>query len=267
MIISDHENHDRLDDAGIWHEMLMRFIPTEYAEGRVRIAPWLASRLKPNSAVPDQTEPTPQEHDKSYPTVGALIMARAMKRLAGKYEDLGLARYADLLNTEAVEALRKRHSALSKEALDTLRRAKNKEASLALRNAQMASPQIPIVSDSAGEPKIERDQLTLEPDRTSSENPLGSHPDLLAEKYARLHKEFLEQNNPSVLSGQDDPTSYLSSMGRLAAESWRHQMHQFAKSREVQSLPHLDRIRALQNYQQAVEEQILHDHILQPVPE
>ena len=31
--------------------------------------------------------------------------------------------------------------------------------------------------------------------------------------------------NPSVLSNQDDPESYLSSAGSLAAESFRHQVH------------------------------------------
>jgi hypothetical protein len=43
-------------------------------------------------------------------------------------------------------------------------------------------------------------------------------------------------------------------------------MHKFANSNEVQSLPHQDRQRALQNHLQSVEEQIRHDHILQPVP-
>jgi hypothetical protein len=91
--------------------------------------------------------------------------------------------------------------------------------------------------------------------------------DRLAEKYASLHKEFLEQNNPSVLSGQDDPTSYLSSVGWLAAESYREQMHRLLNSKEFQKLPFQERRRALQNHQQSVEEQILHDHILQPVSE
>ncbi len=91
--------------------------------------------------------------------------------------------------------------------------------------------------------------------------------DPLAERFAEEHRRFLEENNPRVLSQQDDPSSYLSSVGRQAAESWEHQMVKFANSPAVQKLPHLERVRALQNHQQAVEEQILHDHILQPVPE
>ena len=73
--------------------------------------------------------------------------------------------------------------------------------------------------------------------------------------------------NPSVLSKQDDPESYLSSAGSLAAESFRHQVHSFKNSPEQQKLPHLDRMRALQNHLESVREQIMHDHILQPVPE
>jgi putative transposase len=72
--------------------------PTEYAEGLIRIAPRFASRRRPNSAFPYRNEPTPQEG--GYPTAVALVM----KRLAGKYGDLGLARYANLLATSAEHA-------------------------------------------------------------------------------------------------------------------------------------------------------------------
>ncbi len=41
--------------------------------------------------------------------------------------------------------------------------------------------------------------------------------DLLEKRYAEEHKRFLEENNPSVLRQQDDPTSYLSSVGQEAA--------------------------------------------------
>ena len=66
---------------------------------------------------------------------------------------------------------------------------------------------------------------------------------------------------------RNDPESYLSSAGSLAAESFRHQVHNFKNSPEQQKLPHLDRMRALQNHLELVREQIMHDHILQPVPE
>ena len=76
--------------------------------------------------------------------------------------------------------------------------------------------------------------------------------DPLAERFAAEHRRFLEENNPSVLSKQDDPESYLSSAGSLAAESFRHQVHSFKNSPEQQKLPHLDRMRALQNYLELV---------------
>jgi hypothetical protein len=89
----------------------------------------------------------------------------------------------------------------------------------------------------------------------------------MAKRLAEEHRQFLEQHNPSVLSGQDDPTGYLSEVGRLASESFEEQMWKFANSKEVQNLPHLERVRALQNHREAVLEQITHDYILQPVPE
>jgi hypothetical protein len=48
-----------------------------------------------------------------YPTAMALVMARAMKRLAVKHADLDLARRATSLHKEALLALKKRQSALS----------------------------------------------------------------------------------------------------------------------------------------------------------
>jgi hypothetical protein len=91
--------------------------------------------------------------------------------------------------------------------------------------------------------------------------------DPMAKRFAQEHKQFLERHNPSVLSQQSDPHSYLSSVGQEAAESFGHQMAKFANSREVQKLPHLERVRALQNHRESVLEQIMHDLILQPVPE
>src|SRR5580765_2793649 len=41
---SEHQYHGRDDDAGIWAEVGRRFIPTEYVEGCVRIAPWFAEK-------------------------------------------------------------------------------------------------------------------------------------------------------------------------------------------------------------------------------
>lgn len=49
----------------------------------------------------------------TYPTAMALVIARAMKRVAVKYADLGLARRAKYLENEALSALKNGQSALS----------------------------------------------------------------------------------------------------------------------------------------------------------
>jgi hypothetical protein len=49
----------------------------------------------------------------NYPTAMALVQARAMKRVAVKYADLGLARRATSLHKETLSALKKGQSALS----------------------------------------------------------------------------------------------------------------------------------------------------------
>ena len=41
---SEHDYHGRDDDAGIWNEVVMRFIPSAYREGCDRIAPWFAEK-------------------------------------------------------------------------------------------------------------------------------------------------------------------------------------------------------------------------------
>ena len=43
--------------------------------------------------------------------------------------------------------------------------------------------------------------------------------DPMAERFAAEHKRFLEQHDPSVLSQQSDPTSYLSSVGQTVART------------------------------------------------
>jgi hypothetical protein len=88
--------------------------------------------------------------------------------------------------------------------------------------------------------------------------------DPLAQRYAEEHRRFLEENNPTVLSGQDDPTSYLYSVGSQAAERLGHFMAKYANSPEVQKLPHLARVRALQSRQHELEEIIRDEIICQP---
>jgi hypothetical protein len=44
LFVSEHDYHGRNDDAGIWSEVAKRFIPSEYAEGCARIAPWFREK-------------------------------------------------------------------------------------------------------------------------------------------------------------------------------------------------------------------------------
>jgi hypothetical protein len=78
----------------------------------------------------------------------------------------------------------------------------------------------------------------------------------LQEKYAAEHKRFLEENNPSVLRGLSDPTSYLSSVGEQAAERYEDLMFRHRQSPEVQKLPHHQMVRELQSRHHEVEELI-----------
>ena len=87
----------------------------------------------------------------------------------------------------------------------------------------------------------------------------------LAQRYAEEHKRFLEEHNPDVLRKQSDPTSYLSSVGQEAEDRHLHLMLQHNNSKEVQKLPHLDRVRELQSRNQEVSELVRHDLIHQPL--
>jgi hypothetical protein len=55
LFASEHAYHGRDDDVGMWSEVAMRFIPSAYAEGWARIAPWFgektADRLRLDAAI------------------------------------------------------------------------------------------------------------------------------------------------------------------------------------------------------------------------
>ena len=59
------------------------------------------------------------------------------------------------------------------------------------------------------------------------------------------HNQFLEAHNAGVLRQQSDSTSYLSSVGEEAAEMYDHLMSKHNNSKEVQKLPHPERVREL----------------------
>ena len=91
--------------------------------------------------------------------------------------------------------------------------------------------------------------------------------DPMAERFAAEHKRFLEENNPSVLRGLSDPTSYLSSVGQTAADMLEHLMVQAVHDPEVRKLSGPEWARELRSRQLEAEEVIRHDVIFQPLPE
>jgi Transposon-encoded protein TnpV len=86
-----------------------------------------------------------------------------------------------------------------------------------------------------------------------------------AKDYAEEHRKFLEENHPSVLRGQKDPSSYLSLVGEQAESMFEHLMMQ--RRRQVQNLPHLEMVRELQAFRHQADEMVRHDLIYQPLHE
>ena len=88
-----------------------------------------------------------------------------------------------------------------------------------------------------------------------------------AQHYARLHKQFLEENNPSVLKGQPDRNSYLSSVGQQAEEMFEHLMTQYGHQPEVQKLPYHQKVQELQSHRHQADEVVRNNLIYQPLPQ
>jgi Transposon-encoded protein TnpV len=92
--------------------------------------------------------------------------------------------------------------------------------------------------------------------------------DPTAQEFEEEHRQFLQENAPHVLEGlrrSGTLDSYLASIGETASERLEHVMSQHLADKELQKLPHLERVRELQNRHQEAEEIIRHDLILQPV--
>ena len=89
------------------------------------------------------------------------------------------------------------------------------------------------------------------------------------ERYAEMHRKFLEDNNPAVLKGMpsSDRQSYLSSVGEQANSMFLTLMRQYKESLEKQKVPHLQLVQSLQSHRHEAEEVVLHDVIFQPLPE
>jgi Zn-finger domain-containing protein len=94
--------------------------------------------------------------------------------------------------------------------------------------------------------------------------------DQMAEEYAKEHLRFLEQNRPDVLAQlrrSGDLNKYLSSVGEQASDLFSTLMSQYGNSSEVQKLPYLDRVQALQSRRHEANEIVLHDIVYQPLRE
>jgi hypothetical protein len=92
--------------------------------------------------------------------------------------------------------------------------------------------------------------------------------DPIASQFEEEHRRFLEENRPDMLAALQQAgelDDYLTSIGETASDRLDHAMRQLRHSKEHQKLPYLERVKALQNRQQEMEEQIRHDLILQPI--
>ena len=97
-----------------------------------------------------------------------------------------------------------------------------------------------------------------------------SETDPRAERYAAQHRQFLAENNPDVLrelKQSGDLNSYLSSVGEQAAQTFEQLMMRHANSKDVQSLPHQQRVQELRSRQHEVQEIVQHEIVFQPLPE
>jgi hypothetical protein len=85
-----------------------------------------------------------------------------------------------------------------------------------------------------------------------------------------MHRKFLEDANPQMLAQlhqSGDLNSYLFSVGETANEMLHEMMRQHQHSEEVRALPHMERVRALQNRLMEADEVVRRDVINQPLPE
>jgi hypothetical protein len=87
LFATDHAYHGRNDDAGIWNEVAMRFIPSAYREGCARIAPWFAKktpeRLRLDADIRERSR-SMSKHDEQRDT--DKLMATMERRLRERRE-------------------------------------------------------------------------------------------------------------------------------------------------------------------------------------
>ena len=91
-----------------------------------------------------------------------------------------------------------------------------------------------------------------------------------ARDWGREHHQFLKEAAPGVLrslSASGSLEQYLKELGNQASERESHMMAAHHASPEVQNLPHLQRVKELQNRHAEIQELIRHDLIRQPAPD
>src|SRR5580704_1110318 len=88
-----------------------------------------------------------------------------------------------------------------------------------------------------------------------------------AVNYARLHRQFLQANCPDlirVLAREGKLDQYLESVGNQAAERYLALIGSMANSQAVQSLPHEEKVEALQNHPLSADEIVMNEIVNQP---
>jgi hypothetical protein len=86
-------------------------------------------------------------------------------------------------------------------------------------------------------------------------------------RYARAHRQFLQENRPDVLANLSKDgklASYLSAVGSQAAEMYDNLLMRKNHAAEVQALPYMEKVARLRTHEHEANEVVLHDIVCQP---
>lgn len=87
-----------------------------------------------------------------------------------------------------------------------------------------------------------------------------------AQGYAKAHQNFLERNNPKFLQQMPEPQKYLDGIGQEAAEMYADLADRMHSEVNRKKLEFMDRLRELEAIPVTVDEIVMSELILQPLP-
>ena len=253
LFASEHAYHGRDDNVFLWREVAMRFIPSAYAEGRDRIAPWfdektaarirLDTEIKNSSSSLSETderdtgsmsqnqyehvalidEPnllgTVQTWEQHLAELRKLSDNFALKQEMIKHAEAVIARKQQDRPFRPVAALAMgRALILSGLKHGDPRMARAGKKLLAKANAELDSPkgQTALFSELPSATNTSRGP-------SASPNLGGLAMDQKVQQFAAEHHRFLQESLPHVLDqfrNEGDLNSYLSSVGQTASDQY-----------------------------------------------